>query len=404
MQRETIDILTLHRFDDARVFGRQARSLVSAGYRVRLITPKGESGLRDGVEIIGVKPGRNRFETFSMVPGRILAAHLHDPARFAYIHDAPLMILAPILSAMGVEVLYDVHEDYENMLRHRDWIPGPLRNIAGTTAGVYERLMARHASGIAAATAPLLDKFEWLAPDRRIALYNLPTMDMVAAGHRQTTPTSRRRFDIVHLGSLSDSRMTFFADMLTALQVLRPGAKARIIGLLPHQGPWLRERFGEEVLEIIERLPHDQVAGALGQCRIGLDIHPWLLPHLALAVPVKAFEYMACGCALVTSHLPEFEALLASPERDRVAVVNGDDPKRYAGVVADLLADPVGLDARSMALQNAMSAYTWDRERERLLRWIDDLALQPRPVRSIAGNLLGRAMDRLVPGDGGGKQ
>ena len=96
---------------------------------------------------------------------------------------------------------------------------------------------------------------------------------------------------------------------------------------------------------------------------MGLDVHPWLAPHLALAVPVKAFEYMAAGCALVSSHLPEFERLLEPQDRAQVAIAHGDDPATYARVILDLLADAVVLDARAAHLRRRVAErYSWVHE------------------------------------------
>jgi glycosyltransferase involved in cell wall biosynthesis len=368
MKKETIrgiNILTLHRPDDARVFARQARSLLEVSDTVRLIAPAGESGLRDGVEVIGVGRSRRRFQNFFVTPWRLLATHVRRPAEMAYLHDAPLLYLAPLLRALGTTVVYDVHEDYANMLRHREWVPRLLRPFLGSFVGVYEHAMARFVSGIVAATAPLLDDF----PHRvKAAVYNLPTGDLVALGGRQTTPLSQREFDLVHLGSLSDVRMAFLGDVLERVFAERPETRVMMVGLWPHQVRWFRERWSEEQVTIHERLPHAEVPDELGRCRIGLDVHPWLLPHLALAVPVKNFEYMACGCALLSSHLPEFERLLEAEDLAAVEIVHGDDPSTYARQALALLARPDELARRSARLREQLpKRYTWEHERQKLL-------------------------------------
>lgn len=370
-----VTILTLHRADDARVFARQARTLAVAGWVVRLVTPRGRSGTVDGVEVVAVKAPRSRAENLLAVPWRLLWEFLRRPTRFAYLHDAPLLALAPVLRALGFDVVYDVHEDYANMLRHRDWIPPPLRAPAGFLAGTYEKSCARLARAVVTATAPLLDGF----PHReKEVVYNLPTRDLIENGARQTTPCSRREFDVVHLGSLSDPRLDFFARVVESLVGMRPGLRVLVIGLLPHQVPRLRNRFPEGLVTIIARAPHAEVPGLLGRCKVGVDIHPWLLPHLALAVPVKIFEYMACGCAVVTSHLPEFERLMAPEDLGRIAVIQGDDPTAYARAVAGLLGRPADLDETAQSLRRRLSErYTWDREREKLVELFARVSARP---------------------------
>ncbi len=389
--RDGITILTLHRADDARVFSRQARTLAEAGWRVRLVTPWGRSGTTDGVEVVAVPAPRSRAENFLVTPWRLMVEFLRRPTPFVYLHDAPLLILAPVMGALGFEVVYDAHEDYGNMLRHRDWIPRPLRGLAGRAAGVYERGFARAATAVVAATTPLLDPF----PHReKVALYNLPTQEMIQEGARQTTPCRQREFDVVHLGSLSDVRLDFFARVVEALGSERPDLRVLVIGLLPHQVAVLRARFAVNRMTIIERAPHAEVPALLGRCKVGVDVHPWLLPHLAVAVPVKVFEYMACGCAVVTSHLPEFERLLDPEDLALVRVVCGHDPVAYAQAVAQLLADPEALDHMARTLQRRVAErYTWDCERGKLVDLFGRLAARTEPRRA-------RWLRRLAGGEG----
>ncbi len=386
---DSVTILTLHRSDDSRVFARQARTLARVMRRVRLVTPRGQPGRLDGVEVEVVPAPSSRAENFLVTPWRLLRQFLRSPTRFVYLHDAPLLSLAPLLGALGFDVVYDVHEDYANMLRHRDWIPAPLRAPAGLLAGTYEKSCARLARAVVTATAPLLDGF----PHReKEVVYNLPTLDLIENGARQTTPCSRREFDVVHLGSLSDPRLDFFARVVESLVGMRPDLRVLVIGLLPHQVPRLRNRFPEGLVTIIARAPHADVPGLLGRCKVGVDIHPWLLPHLALAVPVKIFEYMACGCAVVTSHLPEFERLMAPEDLGRIAVIQGDDPAAYARAVAGLLGRPADLDETGRALQRCVAErYTWEREQERLVGLFRRLSETPESRR-------GRWVRRLLGG------
>ncbi len=385
---DSITILTLHRADDARVFARQARTLAGMAPVVRLTTPRGRSGRVDGVEVVTVREPRSRAEGFLVAPWRLLREFLRRPTRFVYLHDAPLLTLAPVLRALGFDVVYDAHEDYGNMLRHRDWIPGPLRGVAGRAAGAYERGLARSCRAVVAATAPLLDAF----PHReKVSLYNLPTRDLVEAGARQTTPVAEREFDVVHLGSLSNVRLEFFMRVVQALARMRPDLRVLVIGLLPDQVPALRAGFPEDRLSIVERAPHAEVPALLGRCKVGVDVHPWLLPHLAVAVPVKIFEYMACGCAVVTSRLPEFERLLDPDDLALFRVVEGDDPVVYARTLDGLLGDREALDATARALQRRVAErYTWDRESGKLADLFARLSAQPdsrrgRWVRRVLG-------------------
>lgn len=364
-ERLKIDILTLHSPDDARVFGRHARGLARSGHRVRLLAPGTEAATRDGVEIIPVPRSRNRLTNFTLTPLSILARVLRGRPHVAYLHDVPLLYLMPVLRLAGIRCVYDVHEDYGNMLRHRDWIPIRLRNLVGASVDVYERAMSRFAFAIVVATAPLLDKFPH---KNKVAVYNLPAADVIEAGLAQTLPSALREWDVVHLGTFNQRRLEFFRRVLDRLFAVRPDTRVLIIGASPDQVADWQSHFPVDRVLVIPRLPHAEVASYLGRCRVGVSVHPWLTPHLALAVPVKLFEYMACGCAIVTSHMPEFERLLHPEDRASLAVVGGEDVDGWVRAIEAWLDRPERADAAALTLRaHLANRYSWRAEEPKLL-------------------------------------
>ncbi|MBM4398554.1 MAG: glycosyltransferase family 4 protein, partial [Deltaproteobacteria bacterium] len=343
---------------------RHARSLAAHSAGVRLVAPGGRSDVADGVERVAVRLSARRAIRFAVTPWALLAAHLRRPAPIVYLHDLPLLYLLPVLRLLGRTCVYDVHEDYGNLLRHRDWIPPALRGLAGRAADAYERAFARAAAGIVAATGPLLDKF----PHRsKAAVYNLPTGDVIEAGGRERTPLADREFDLVHLGTFAQRRMDFFCGVLGRLVRARPDLRMLVIGAPPAQEALWRSRFGDAVT-VVARAAHADVPALLGRCRVGVSVHPWLTPHLALAVPVKLFEYMACGCAVATSRMPEFERLLDPGDLARVAVVDGPDEAAWERTLARLLGDPEAAGRAAEALRARMAErYSWSAEEGKLL-------------------------------------
>ena len=87
--------------------------------------------------------------------------------------------------------------------------------------------------------------------------------------------------------------------------------------------------------EVLGKVPHEQVPALLGNARVGLDVHPWLSPHLLPAFAVKVCEYMACGCAVVASAMPVLDGLLARSglEPSSMIRIEGGEPEDYARAV-----------------------------------------------------------------------
>ena len=366
-----IDIVTLHAPDAGRVFARQACSLAAAGARVRLLAPGAPGDRRRGVERVGVSRPRGRIERLALTPWRLFAAACERPASVVYLHDASLLFLLPLLTMMGRRCVYDAHEDYGNMVRHREWIPRPLRGIAGWGADRFERGLSRRAVGVVTATGPLRDKFP---RHRTITVYNLPTEHHLARGAREQTPAREREFDLVHLGTLNPRRRSFFASVLEGLFDRRPEARVLIVGAPDSHARWWLRRFPRRRVQTVGWVPHDRVPGLLGRCRVGVSVHPWLTPHLALAVPVKVFEYMACGCAVVCSRMPELERLLRPADLARIEVVDGDDRSAWLRAIEGWLADPDRIDREAARLRDGLAErYSWRREEERLLAFFREV-------------------------------
>ena len=79
-------------------------------------------------------------------------------------------------------------------------------------------------------------------------------------------------------------------------------------------------------------VPYERIVDLLGNARVGLDVHPWPDPHLEVALPVKVCEYMAAGCAVVSSSMPVLDSLLktARAEAASLSLIQGGEPEDYA--------------------------------------------------------------------------
>jgi glycosyltransferase involved in cell wall biosynthesis len=251
--------------------------------------------------------------------------------------------------------VYDVHEDFPNLMLIRDWLPARLKPLARALTGFCESSLARLAHGIVAVTPPLASKF----PHRnKVAALNFPTPDFIDAAARAARPATERAYDLVHLGTLSRQRAAFLAEVIDELSRRRPGTQCLILGTSPANIDFLKTRVPPSC-ELLGSVAHAEVAGILGNAKVGIDVHPWLQPHLEPALAVKIGEYMVCGCAVIASSMPVLETILSrsTVRLPGIATIEGGRPRDYADAVLSLLAgidrreDP-GADLRSFALEH----------------------------------------------------
>jgi glycosyltransferase involved in cell wall biosynthesis len=111
-------------------------------------------------------------------------------------------------------------------------------------------------------------------------------------------------------------------------------------------------------------LPPSAVPDALVQADV------LALPNPASAIsthstsPLKLFEYMAAGRAIVASNLPAIREVLTD-ERTALLVAAGD-PDALAAGIRRLAGDPGLRDRLADAALQAVAEYSWDRRAERL--------------------------------------
>jgi glycosyltransferase involved in cell wall biosynthesis len=365
-------ISTGHQATDHRIFDKEARTLAAAGFDVCVVAAHPAEERRDGVEIVPLGAPGGRLDRFLLRPWRALRLIRRRRGDVVHIHDAELLQICPPLRLLGRPVVvYDVHEDFANLMRRRDWLPGPVRALVQAAVKASESLLARSVDAIVAATETLAGNFPH---HRRIALYNLPSRDFVDRAGRDAPAPSARSVDVLHVGVLSEERLRFLAATLGALLERRPGTSVRIVGLPASQAEALRDALRSDALDLPGRVPYDDMPRLVQECRVGVNVHPILYPHLRVAVPVKVFEYMAAGCGVVTSWLPELHGLLTAETKAQISTLRDADPADYAEAIAAWLDDPERLDAASEHLKAAArDVYSWDSQSPKLIGLYEDL-------------------------------
>lgn len=376
---EVVLVSSGHTALDQRVFDKEAVSLARVFPRVRVVAPHAADEVRSGVRITALAPYSSRWARFLLRPLQGYWGARGRGTRILILQDAELLFWAPLVKLItGWRIIYDAHEDFPQLLRSRTWIPGPLRRGAGTLAGVWEKFCTRFCDGITGATGSLI---EYFAHSRRLALYNLPSRGFIDEVGRHARPVEERRFDVVHLGTLAEAgRLEFLVAVLDGLFAKKPEAKGLVIGVRPDQEKLLREHFPDERVTVFGKIPYGQVAGYLGDCRVGLNVFPTLHPHLRCAVPVKIFEYMAAGCAVVTSHMPELQRLVGEDGAAHMTVIYTAEVERFVEETARLLDEPETILRHQAALTHLVrERWNWDAQAEELARFVADIMLEKAP-------------------------
>ena len=126
---EIVLVSSGHQAIDHRVFDKEAVSLAKHFPRVRVVAGHLADGIVDGVQITALPPCRSRLARFAWRPLQCYLAARGHGKRLLILHDAELLFWAPLVKLLtGWKIIYDVHEDFPQLLLRRRWIPRPCAN------------------------------------------------------------------------------------------------------------------------------------------------------------------------------------------------------------------------------------------------------------------------------------
>jgi glycosyltransferase involved in cell wall biosynthesis len=323
---------------DARIFHRQCAPLADGGMDVSFLGPHSESKYTEGVKVVATIRRHNRFIRMLSTP-LLLAKALRLKADFYFLNDPELLPIGILLKLLSDgKVVYDSREDYPDMMLTKEYVPGPLRPLLAHSLALLERLCAGLFDGIMTADAATLSRVARVGTSKKLVLYNFPSLQVFSPA------AAIKRYDFVYRGGLSARAGT--PVLLEALAILlREGhpAKTLIIGYVDTPAEWNQmvariEELGlKDWIELSGRISHDKMSEALSQARIG--ICPLLpIPKFLRNIPVKVFEYWACGLSVIASDLPPIRPFFKDGENG--ILVEPGDPRCLADAMKTLLQDP----------------------------------------------------------------
>lgn len=354
-----------HDVSDHRVYDKLALSLQKMGAKT-VIAGSSAFDFRGHVKIIKVPPPSGRLGRFLWQPWRCLWASRGFKADIVHFHDAEFLMTLPVMKLLWFKrkFVYDVHEDFANLILIRNWLPSALRGILCVLIDFFEKRLTLLADGVVGVTPPLTAKF---GNRRKITAHNFVSGGFFDRAKLYSKAPRARRFDLVHLGTLSAKRAIFLADVIKEVHKLYPQAKVLVAGVLPDIMESLKSRIGAGNCLIIGKTPHHEIPRLLGNSKVAINVHPWPDPHLNVALPVKIGEYMASGCAVVTSSMPILKNIVRAAHG--IEFIETDNPGDYARAVIGGLEkikkreDPGGR-LREFALRNML----WEKEALKIAR------------------------------------
>ena len=326
---------------DSRAFHMECVPLAERGLHMQLIAAHGVTGQANGVELVSFPASKKRI--FRMLFGPLILLLAVEKGADVYKFTDPELLPIGLLLKLWFRkrVVYDAREDFPLMMLTKPWIPRVLRPLVRRSISVMEHLAARALDGIVTADPSTLRRLAREGKSKKLVFFNFPNLDFFP--EPQPGP---KLFDVVYRGGLSERTGTLI--LLEAVRRLveqgRRQTRLLLIGYYDDARSgedFIRERIRslglQANVELRGWVEHQKMAEAFSQARIGVcPLQP--IPKFMHNIPVKVWEYWACGLPVIASDLPPIRPFFRNP--DFGLLVKPDDPEQLAAAIRWLLEHP----------------------------------------------------------------
>lgn len=364
---------TVHTSQDIRVYYKETRTLVRAGYAVTLIIQNDRDEVRDGIKIVALPKATNRFQRMVLSSLTVFQRALREQADIYHFHDPELIPAGILLKVLTRKrVIYDVHEDLAKDIMSKDWIPRPLRKPISWATRIMERLGSRFFDAIVAATDDIANNFK--NHIRSVAIRNFPALNFPDLPPRKDD----ERFTMIYVGLLSPERG--ITEIVRALEYLEAPESVRLILCGEFSPPSyeksLRSLAVSDRVEFVGWVNPMEARQKMGQVDVGLVCYHPEENHMK-AMPNKLFEYMIAGVAVLSSDFPLWKEIV---EGNRCGMtVNPLNPRDIAAALSYLRSNPgLRLEMGINGKKSVLEKYNWDNEAKKLLNLYQDLLIEKR--------------------------
>jgi len=361
---------SVHTYNDVRIFYRECKTFLKAGFEVDLIAVGNREVTIDGIRFIPFKTYESRLLRLIMAPWKMFEMARSRKADVFHLHDPELIITGLLLRVLGKKVVFDVHENIVEQIRTKDWVP--FRNLVADLFRIFDFIAAKSFYLILAENS--YEEIYQKYTKRYKIVLNMP--DLSFFDEFNTPDRTQSENGIFYIGRVSEERG--IREVLEALKILKQRSIDFTFNCVGPMSTDLVEdiRSDPRYKEIIDQLHYygykDLKEGYLLSrgCKAGISILKPIGNYLT-SYSTKVFEYMAVSMPFVTSDFELYKAFVNKYECG--FCVDPNDPTRIADALETLLVDEeraaqMGSNGRTAAEEY----FNWDREGQKLIDFYKD--------------------------------
>lgn len=357
-------LTSIHPDFDPRIW-KYATSVADTGLEVHLVCPWNvpTGTILNGVTIHSFPRVENRALRPLLLPilisGRIFP--ILNQVDLVHFHDLDILPFMALLAKFK-PVVYDVHENYADEMKEKDWLPVFLRSLAYHFIYHFENFLARMIKNVITVVPSQREKFRTL-PLHLLEVKNYASMQLLKDANPDDYMTRLQK--VIFSGANYESNGTLLLlEIAERLKNIRPNLTFLMVDRFASKK--FRAQFFDEIqrrkltsrVELVPRIPSDKLMTILNQGIIGLALN-MRIPKQEKAIPTKLFEYMAASLPIVSSDLSYSRELFARQEFGLLA--QPEDADSFAKAIIRLaddreLAMKMGQEGRKAFIKS----YSWE--------------------------------------------
>jgi len=361
---KTICIMTsVHRFDDVRIYQKQAKSLKSAGFDVTILCANLKDNLdsyedENGIRFIKLDMPQKRLKRILKATSIFYKKAKELDCDFYHFHD-PELLRTGLKLRKRAKVIYDVHEDVPRQILTKPYLKPFVAKLASFFFERYEKYSAKRLYAVVAAE-PVISKRLETYNSNTILVHNYP---IIAEFIKTQFENENRQNSVCYVGGITKIRGIF--EMLEAVE------KTDINLILA--GDFESDELKQDAMQkkgyknvdyrgFVGRKEISEILSAV--CAGLVTLHP--IPKYLTALPVKMFEYMAACVPVISSNFPYWQGIVNDAKCG--ICVDPLKPEEIKQAIEYIISHPE--EAKKMGENGrvaVMQKYNWDIEKQKLI-------------------------------------
>lgn len=362
-------ITSVHKSNDVRILLKECSSLAANNYNVSLVVANAKSEMINNVKIIGVKSIVNsRIARIIKTVYNVYITAKNQKADIYHLHDPELLCIALFLKNKNNYVIFDAHEDLPRQILTKYWIPSFFRKAISILAEYFENFIVKRIDGVITATPFIRERFKKIN-NNTVDINNYPILKELNLDLNISNSIDN---NIVYVGGITRERGII--ELVKSLSYCNSDTKLNLAGEFSPEN--LKDEVsaieGWNKVNYYGFVNRTDIKKILSDSKIGIvTLYPTL--NYLDSVPIKMFEYMACGLPIIVSNFPYWIELLK--EENCAVFVNPVNEKEIAKAIDNLLsnkklAEQMGQNGRRAVEEK----YNWEKEEIKLVKFYKEIS------------------------------